>query len=154
MWKARSVCVCVLRSRDARYVPQHYHLVPVCSPKLLFCADPTLEALGLLNTAFLPHWLSVSFSVRPLGQSDMSVRNPHRSGLLCWGLSVLLIQSISSHPGKWTYTHFILNFIWSWQFREKKRKKKKVAELGLSIYFDSRKYDWRILEIEILPSHL
>ncbi|XP_053491964.1 receptor-type tyrosine-protein phosphatase gamma isoform X2 [Ictalurus furcatus] len=28
----------------------------------------------------------------------MSVRNPHRSGLLCWGLSVLLIQSISSHP--------------------------------------------------------
>ncbi|XP_053354672.1 receptor-type tyrosine-protein phosphatase gamma isoform X1 [Clarias gariepinus] len=28
----------------------------------------------------------------------MSVRNPRRSGLLCWGLSVLLIQSISSHP--------------------------------------------------------
>ncbi|XP_060775396.1 receptor-type tyrosine-protein phosphatase gamma isoform X2 [Neoarius graeffei] len=28
----------------------------------------------------------------------MSVRNPHRYGLVCWGLSVLLIQSISSHP--------------------------------------------------------
>ncbi|XP_060724133.1 receptor-type tyrosine-protein phosphatase gamma isoform X1 [Tachysurus vachellii] len=28
----------------------------------------------------------------------MSVRNPHRYGLWCWGLSVLLIQSISSHP--------------------------------------------------------
>ncbi|XP_026774398.1 receptor-type tyrosine-protein phosphatase gamma isoform X1 [Pangasianodon hypophthalmus] len=28
----------------------------------------------------------------------MSVRNPHRSTLLCWGLSVLLMQSISSHP--------------------------------------------------------
>ncbi|KAG7326546.1 hypothetical protein KOW79_009947 [Hemibagrus wyckioides] len=28
----------------------------------------------------------------------MSVRNPHRYGLLCWGLFVLLIQSISSHP--------------------------------------------------------
>ncbi|KAI5109110.1 receptor-type tyrosine-protein phosphatase gamma [Silurus meridionalis] len=30
--------------------------------------------------------------------SDMSVRNPHRYRLLCWGLSVILIQSISSHP--------------------------------------------------------
>ncbi|TVK90455.1 hypothetical protein Baya_2536 [Bagarius yarrelli] len=41
---------------------------------------------------------AVSFAVRPLGQSDMSVKHPHRYGLLCWGLSVLLIQSISSHP--------------------------------------------------------
>ncbi|MCJ8729428.1 hypothetical protein PDJAM_G00106170 [Pangasius djambal] len=34
----------------------------------------------------------------------MSVRNPHRYTLLCWGLSVLLMQSISSHPAAPTRT--------------------------------------------------